>query len=257
MTTDRAAINLPAAARRPADAWTRDRRFFTGMALAILLTVFVGFAPSYYMKIVFGAPGVSGAPILSPLIHVHGLAFTAWVLVFLVQTRLVAGRRLALHRKLGYAAAGLAVAMVVLGVMAAVDAARRGSTPPGGPPPLVFLIVPIADMVIFPILVGAGMWFRNRGEIHKRLMLVSTIALVTAAIARWPGVIRGGPLVYFALTDLFVVAAMVYDRRTRGRVHPAYWWGGGGLLASQAGRLALSGTAAWLAFATWLVARTP
>jgi len=253
MSVDTAAVNVPVAvAPRPADAWARDRRFFTGMALAFMLTVFVGFAPSFYLKPVFGAPGVSGAPILSPLMHVHGLAFTAWIVVLLVQTRLVAGRRLALHRRIGYGAAALAVAMVVLGVMAAVDAARRGAAPPGGPPPLVFMIIPIADMAIFATLVGAGMWFRNRSEIHKRLMLVSTIAILTAAIARWPGVLAAGPLAFFLLTDLFVVVGMVYDRITRGRVHPAYWWGGGALLASQIGRLALSGTSAWLAFATWL-----
>jgi hypothetical protein len=139
-----------------------------------------------------------------------------------------------------------------VGTLAAVDAARRGAAPPGGPPPLVFMIIPIADVTIFSLLVGAGMWFRNRGDIHKRMMLVSTIAILTAAIARWPGVLAAGPLAFFALTDLFVVAAMVYDRRTRGRVHPAYWWSGGMLLGSQVGRLALSGTAAWLAVATWL-----
>jgi hypothetical protein len=253
MTTDSVAVPLLLTARKAGDAWARDRRFFTGMALAILLAVFVGFAPSFYLKVIFGAPGVSGAPILSPLMHVHGFVFTCWILVFLVQTRLIAGRRLAVHRRLGYAAAGLAVAMIVLGVMAAVDAGRRGAAPPGGPPPLAFMIVPFTDMVIFTILVGSGMWFRHRGDIHKRLMLVSTIALITAPIARWPGVLAGGPLLFFALTDLFVVVAMVYDRMTRGRVHPAYWWGGGGLLGSQAGRLALSGTSAWLAFATWLV----
>jgi hypothetical protein len=252
MTADAAAFDPAGAVAKPVDAWARDRRFFTGMALAIMLTVFIGFAPSFYLKAVFGAPGVSGAPILSPLMHVHGFVFTTWIVLFLVQTRLVAGRRLALHRRLGYGAAALAVAMVVLGTMAAVDAARRGAAPPGGPPPLVFMIVPIADMAIFSTLVGAGVWFRNRADIHKRLMLVSTIAILTAAIARWPGVLAGGPLVFFALTDLFVVVGMVYDRRTRGRVHPAYWWGGGLLLASQVGRLVLSGTSAWLSFATWL-----
>jgi hypothetical protein len=252
MTADGAALNLPGAVSRPADAWARDRRFFTGMAWAIMLTVFVGFAPSFYLKAVFGAPGVSGAPILSPLMHVHGLVFTTWIVLFLVQTRLVAGRRLALHRRVGYGAAVLAILMVVLGVMAAVDAARRGAAPPGGPAPLAFMIVPFADMAIFSTLVGAGMWFRQRREIHKRLMLVSPIAVLTAAIARLPGVLAGGPLAFFALTDLFVVVGMVYDRITRGRVHPAYWWGGGALLASQIGRLAISGTGAWLAFATWL-----
>jgi hypothetical protein len=252
MTADGAALPLTRTVARPADPWARDRRFYTGMALASMLTVFVGFAPSFYLKAVFGAPGVSGAPILSPLMHVHGLVFTGWIVLFLVQTRLVAGRRLALHRRLGYGAAGLAVVMIVLGIMAAVDAARRGAAPPGGPPPLVFMIIPFADMAIFATLVGAGVWFRSRAETHKRLMLVSTITILTAAIARWPGVLAGGPLAFFALTDLFVVVGMVYDRLTRGRVHPAYWWGGGLLLASQAGRLALSGTNAWLAFATWL-----
>lgn len=252
MTADTAAFALPAAVPRPANAWARDRRFFTGIALAMMLTVFAGFAPSYYLKVVTGRPGVSGQPILSPLMHVHGLVFTSWIVLFLIQTRLVAGRRLALHRRLGYGAAVLAAAMIVLGVGAAVDAARRGAAPPGGPPPLVFMIIPLADMVIFSTLVGAGMWFRRRGDIHKRLMLTSTISILTPAIARVPGVLAAGPLAFFALTDLFVVAGMVYDRMTRGRVHPAFWWGGGLLLASQAGRLALSGTPWWLAVATWL-----
>ena len=83
-------------------------------------------------------------------------------------------------------------------------------------------------------------------------MLLATLAVLTAAIARLPYVLPLGPLVYFGLTDLLVVVAMVYDRRTRGRVHPALVWGGLFLVVSQAVRLAISGTAAWLALATWL-----
>ena len=241
-----------AAAPRAADAWRRDRRFFTGMAVAALLTVLAGFAPSYYLKAFMGRPTVSGQAVLSPLLHVHGLVFTSWILLFLVQARLVAARRIGLHRRLGYGAVALAAAMVVVGFLAAVDAARRGATPPGGPPPLVFLAIPMADLAIFSLLVGAGIWFRRRADAHKRLMLVSTISILTPAIARLPGVLGFGPLAFFALTDLFVVACLVYDRVTRGRVHPAFWWGGGLLLASQIGRLAISGTAAWLAFATWI-----
>ena len=253
MSLHAAALDTAAAFRAPAaDHWDRDRRFFTGMAVAAMLVVFAGFAPSYYLKSVVARPTVSGMQTLSPLLHVHGLVFTAWIILFLIQTRLIAARRVALHRRLGVAGVLLAAVMVALGSAAAIDAARRGATPPGGPPPLVFMIIPFADMVIFSTLVGAGIWFRARGDIHKRLMLTSTISLLTAAIARLPGVIPLGPLAYFALTDLFVVAGLVYDRITRGRVHPAFWWGGGLLLASQIGRLALSGTAAWLAFATWV-----
>ncbi len=245
------AVAVPAPAPSTAlDAWRRDRRFFTGMAIAALLTVFAGFAPSYYMKLVFGRPTFSGGA-LSPLLHVHGLLFTAWIVLFLVQARLVAGRRIAIHRRLGYGAVGLAAAMVVAGFLAAVDSARRGSAPPGVPP-LAFLAIPMADLVIFSTLVGLGMAWRSRPEAHKRLMLVSTISILTPAIARLPGVITAGPLAFLGLTDLFVVACLVYDRVTRGRVHPAFWWAGGLLLASQVGRLVISGTAAWLAFAAWL-----
>ena len=253
MSTSAVAADAPAvAAPRAADAWRRDRRFFTGMAVAAMLTVLAGFAPSYYLKTVLGRPGISGMQTLSPLLHLHGLVFTTWIVLFLVQTRLVATRRIALHRRLGVAAVVVAALMVVVGFAAAVDAARRGSTPPGGPPPLVFLAVPMADLAIFSTLVVAGVWFRRRAEVHKRLMLTSTISILTPAIARLPGVIAGGPLTFFALTDLFVVACLVYDKVTRGRVHPAFWWGGGLLLASQIGRLAISGTGAWLALATWL-----
>lgn len=232
------------------DAWRRDRRFFTGMALAAALTVFAGFAPSYYLRSIVGRPTFSGGT-MTPLLHAHGLLFTAWIVLFVVQARLVAGRRIGVHRRLGYGAIALAAAMVVAGFLAAVEAARRGSAPPGVPP-LAFLAIPMADLVIFSVLVALGMAWRARPEAHKRLMLVSTISILTPAIARIPGVIAGGPLAFFALTDLFVVACLVYDRVTRGRVHPAFWWGGGLLLASQAGRLAVSGTSAWLAFATWL-----
>jgi hypothetical protein len=252
MSADTAALNAPVVAAPRTDAWRRDRRFFTGMAIAAMLTVFVGFAPSYYLKVVLGSPGVFGRPELSPLLHLHGFVFTSWFVLFLVQTRLIAARRIGLHRRLGVAGVILAAAMVVLGCAAAVDAARLGSGPPGGPPPLVFMAIPFADMAIFSTLVAAGVWFRNRADVHKRLMLTSTIALLTPAIARLPGVLVAGPLAFFALTDVFVVVCLVYDRVTRGRVHPAFWWGGGLLLASQIGRLAISGTAAWLAFATWL-----
>jgi len=111
----------------------RDRKFFSGMALASLLTVVAGFAPSYFLKTHFGGPA------LSPLLHAHGALFSAWMVLFLVQSLLVAVRRTDLHRRLGFAAGLVAVAMPLVGAAVAIGAARRGVTPPGGPPPLVFL----------------------------------------------------------------------------------------------------------------------
>jgi hypothetical protein len=92
---------------------------------------------------------------------------------------------------------------------------------------------------------------RRDPQSHKRLMLLATINLLTAAIARWPGVLQAGPLAFFGLTDLFIVALAVWDFRTRGRLHPVTLWGGLALIVSQPLRLVASGTEAWLAFARW------
>jgi len=71
---------------------SRDHRFFTGMAIAMLLTVFVGFAPTYYLGAAFGAGQ------LPTLLHVHGAVATAWMLLFLTQATLVSAGRTDLHR---------------------------------------------------------------------------------------------------------------------------------------------------------------
>ena len=66
------------------------------MAVAMGLTVFAGFAPSYYLRFLSGGPGatISGGP-FTGLLHLHGALFTAWVLLFVIQTALVASRRVA------------------------------------------------------------------------------------------------------------------------------------------------------------------
>jgi hypothetical protein len=142
--------------------------------------------------------------------------------------------------------------MLVVGTMAAIASARRGFTPPGGPPPLVFMIVPLFDLVVFGALVAAALYWRRQSQWHKRLMLLATIQLLTPAIARLPGLLAFGPPAFFGLTDLFVVACFVYDRVTSGRIHPAFKWGGVFLLAMQPVRLIVGGTGLWLTFAEWL-----
>jgi hypothetical protein len=225
----------------------RDRWFFTGMAMAIVLTIFIGFAPSYYLK------GVFGAPPISTFLHLHGILFTSWILLFLTQTSLVAAGRTDVHRRLGLVAGSVAVLMSVIGVLAAVGAARRGFTPPGGPPPLVFLAIPFGDIAVFASLVGAGLYLRRLSQTHKRLMLLGTIALLTPALARMPFIGAGGPLAFFGATDLFVLACVIYDRLAHGRIHPAFLWGGLFFILSQPLRLAIGGTGAWLSFAGWLI----
>jgi hypothetical protein len=223
-----------------------DRRFFTAMSVAAAITVFAGFAPTYFLKSVFGRPA------LSPLLHVHGLLFTSWIVLFVIQTSLVAAKRTYIHRRLGIVGGILAIGMLFAGFFAALDAARRGATTPGGPPALQFLAIPLFDLPVFAILVGAGLYFRRQTAVHKRLLMLATIHLLPAAIARLPHVGAAGPLAFFGLTDLLIVVCWIYDRVVRGRIHPAFLWGGLFVILSQPLRILISGTDTWLAFATWL-----
>jgi hypothetical protein len=223
-----------------------DRVFFGTMSIVILAIVFVGFMRTFYLASYFGRPA------LSPLRVIHGTAFTSWVVLFAVQTTLIAAGRRDVHRKLGYAGAVLAAIMVPLGLVLAIGSARAGHAPPGLPP-LGFLIIPVFDMLVFAPLVAAAVYYRNQAAMHKRLMLIATVSLLGAAMARVTGTPgAGGPLVFFGVPDLLLLCGAIYDRRTRGSVHPAYKWGGGLVVGSQVLRLALLGSAFWLSIATSL-----
>jgi hypothetical protein len=225
-----------------------ERRFFTGMALAILATVLVGFSRSFFLRPLFPDwPSPS-----ETIFYVHGVVFSAWIVLLVAQASLVAGGRTELHRTIGPFGAVLAVAMVVLGTFGALIAARRATGFVEVPvPPLQFLATPMFDLILFAAFVWLAIAQRRNPQAHKRLMLLATINLVTAAIARWPGISALGPLAIFGLTDLFVIALAIWDFRARGRLHPVTLWGGLLIIVSQPLRLFVSSTQGWLAFARW------
>jgi hypothetical protein len=225
-----------------------ERRFYAGMALALLAAVVFGFSRSFFLRPLFpGWPSPS-----ETIFYVHGAAFTAWIVLLNVQAALITGGRVELHRRLGVLGGILAASMLVLGTLAALIAARRATGFVEIPvPPLQFLAIPLFDMLLFALFVGLAIAQRRNAQRHKRWMLLATIGLVTAAIARWPLVSGSGPIVFFALTDLFLVPLAIWDFRSRGRLHSVTLWGGLLLVISQPLRLALSGTPTWQAFARW------
>jgi hypothetical protein len=238
------AISLPAA---PVGRRT-DRVFFGAMSLVILALVFVGFMRTFYLASYFGRPG------LNPLRVAHGAAFSGWVVMFAIQTTLIAVGRRDLHRALGYFGVVLAALMVPLGLTLAIASAREGRAPLGLAP-LEFLIIPVFDMLVFAPLVAAAVYYRRQAAMHKRLMLIATLSLLGAALARVTGTPgAGGPPVFFGVPDLLILAGVIYDRRTLGRVHPAYKWGGGFVVGSQVLRLALLKSALWMTVAKAITA---
>jgi hypothetical protein len=226
----------------------RERLFFTGMAVAFAITVLAGFSRTYYLRPYFNT---SGLPLL---LHFHGLIFSSWLALLVTQTSLVAAKRTDIHRRLGIAGSVLAVMVVVIGSFTAVFRAKIVEVPPGVASPLIFLTIPLGDMLVFAILVGAGFYFRRRVDVHKRLMLLATIAILPAATARLPFAFiqEVGPLAFFGLADLFIVPCLIYDLVARGRPHRATVLGGLLIVVSHPLRLMIGNTGAWLAFANWL-----
>ena len=220
-----------------------DRLFFTGMALASALMLFLGFLPSYFHR-------SAELPPLTPLYQLHGALFTAWIGLLVAQTALVAGRRTDLHRTLGVAGAVLAAVVFVAGVAVSVETLRRNGGPPGGDP-RKFFAIPMGDILVFGALVGAAVVQRQRSDTHKRLMLLATISLLTAAVGRFLRQVgMGGAPNLFYGTDAFVLALVLYDLASRGRVHPATLWGGALVVGFKPLLFyVLSATPPWLALA--------
>jgi len=217
------------------------RGFYVGMALAALLIIAIGFAPTFYLRPRSLAP-------LAPLVVAHGVIFTAWIVVFLAQTSLIATGRTAIHRKLGFIGLGLAVVMLVMGPLIAISAARRGVLPGD---PLAFLLVPIMDVVLFAVFVSLAYHYRRRSELHKRWMLLAIASILPPAISRWPLAVNR-PIVVPVVLLLFLAARPVADRVAGTRVHPVSLWGGLFLLASLPLRFAVAQTEGWHRVARWL-----
>ena len=225
-----------------------ELRIYRLGAIVALAVTFAGFAPTYYLKSAYPAPQ------LDTLRHLHGIVMTAWFGLFLAQTHLVATNRVYVHRKPGIAGALLAIIVVIMGVALGIASARSGANP-AGVPPKVFLVLPFGEMLAFATLVGAAITLRTRPEFHKRLMLLATLAMLAPAIARLPIAFlhEFGPPAHFALTDLLILAFVGWDTARHRKMHPAFVAGLAFILFVQAGRLAVSRTRFWDAFATWLI----
>jgi hypothetical protein len=225
----------------------RERLFYTAMAAAFVITVFAGFSRTWFLRPVFHPEP------LIPLLYVHGFIFTLWIALLLTQTTLIATKRTRTHMRLGIAGGLLASLMILIGTVTAIVRAK-GPSPIPGVNPLSFLTIPLGDMLVFGILVGTAFYFRRKVDTHKRLMLLATIALLPAAVARLPisFIETGGPLVFYGLSDLFIVPCLIYDFVSRGRPHRATVLGGALIVISHPLRLVIGSTHAWLAFATWL-----
>ena len=242
MIAQTAVGTLPATARA-----RRHPAFFPAMSSLLVVLVFLGFAPTYYLR------PESAGPIPAYL-HVHGAAMTIWFLLLLVQTALIATRRRAVHRQLGLFGAGVAAVIVALNPLVVAWSvpnllAVNKSTQ------LTALIV-VADLLliaIFLVLVGLAIRLRRSPETHSRMLLLASLAVSGPALGRLSLNLAGTPLPGIIGLMLLPLLIVVHDRVMMKRVHPASAWGAAAIIGSLVLSVVVSNSAAGAAIVQWFL----
>ena len=226
-----------------------ERWFFVAMAATIAIVVFAGFAPSFYLRGAF-EPDTR----LPNVLQVHGAVFSSWIALFLVQTILIARGSRTIHRRLGWLAAVIALAMVGLVAAATVEEMRR--TPPM-PPPAVALALNTFDMVVFALLVSAAIFLRKQRDWHKRFLLSATLVLLGAPILRLLMLAAGHVsqellIADVLLVDLFFLVCFAADLYLYRKIHPAFLCAFALLLVDQVTTFSVMAWPPWIGFANAL-----
>ena len=213
-------------AQKPLASAVGDERFFLRGAIVMTAVIIAGFS----LQLAMGRSTFS-----SPLrVHAHAIVFMGWVAIYLVQNIFVATDRMALHRRLGWIAAVWMVPMVVLGCLVTVAMVRLGHVPFFFRP-LQFLIFDPVAVFTFAGLTIAAILLRRRTEWHRRLHFCGMTILLAPAFGRLLPLPLLQPWAWeaaYGATILFPLAGAWADMRRGGRVHPAWRWGIGTIVAS-------------------------
>ena len=249
---------------------TASRRFYVWMSAACLAIAILGFVPTYFLPIIRGRLAVE------PVVHIHGLIFYSWMIFFFVQSLLVARGRVLAHRTWGMLGIAIVTAMAFM-VITIVSLRVSQASLPGQPRGLAhdvraFEWISVSGVLFFVSVFILAIVNIRRPETHKRFILLGTIALLGAPIARWfmvflapprgpgPAALTHGlpqihvPPVFVAippglLGDMLLVVAIVFDWRTRGRPHSVYVIGGACLLLIQISAVSVAASSSWQAVA--------
>jgi hypothetical protein len=234
---------------RPRPAARTLRRgvpFFTASAALCVLFAFGGFSTTYFIPMATGSSRE-----VAPVVHIHGVLFFAWTLLFLAQTLLVTRGRTARHRSVGLAGVALATAMVIFGSIVSLLAnARRvqaGELERAYDLGFGNTVAMVAFGTMFALAIGSI----RRPDRHKRWMLLASCMLLNAPVGRLyrplfaPG--PPWPWLVFATVDVILIACLVHDRKTLGRPHPVTLIGGSILVAARFLRSTIAATPLWRA----------
>lgn len=229
-----------------------DRRFYLGAGLIALGLVVWGFAPTYYLKLIFGTPA------LPTRLHIHGAIMSSWLVLFFVQAILVSAHRTQWHRRLGIVGVFVAIGVVLVGSSTTINAAVRevGRHSAEADARVTVLCLELVQMALFAGLVAAAIRMRRRPDYHKRLMLLATACMMPSAFSRIPlnlTFMVSGNVSILMLFDLCVIVPALIDALRNRRLHPAFGWGGSIAVAALNLAYPIAISPQWLRFGSRLV----
>ena len=209
--------------------YRHDQAFFLKLSVGIFL--FSAFAFTQWA--LRGYVNYSATPLS---VHLHALAMVSWLVLFIWQNRLAMHGNLARHRKWGRIAMCLAAFLVAIGTYITLQAIILHRVPPIFTP-AYFLVLGPVHLIFFIGILTAAAARRRQPEWHRRLMLVSTVLLMEPAFGRLvpPPLLATpwNPVAEAVMQCALLGIVMLHDRRVRGRIHPALWWGVGCIVASR------------------------
>lgn len=252
-----------AAPNAPVRRRLRDRQFYIGVGLFMIVFNAVAFGPSIVN------PSTRNVPLpLTALAMTHAAVSASWLFLFLAQAALVATGRSAIHRRVGVAGVVLTALFLVLGWFTTLEQARRGFDLSGaisrvpalpGVDPVSGTVGLLFFFLTFGVLAGGAFWFRRRPAVHKRLMLLALLGgliptPVAHLIGNWSALQPWATVVFVVSLVVFLAIGAIYDRMSEGRIHPVSLWCGLAVFAwNTTFNVAIIPSAAWRQFAHWVI----
>jgi hypothetical protein len=229
-----------AARRSSADI---EHKFFIAAAIFFPLITILGFVPNYIFPLPYKPPPIT------PIVAVHSVAMSLWIVLFSLQAALISAKKVRLHMTLGLASIGLAVVMTVSGLLVGYYAAAGGRAFPGFTPE-EFLAIPAGDMITFVPLFAAAIYYRKIPANHKRLMLVVMLNFLAPSIGRLPlpFIPDLGAIWFFGPPAVIGLTVLAADTYIFGKLNRAFAIGLAFMIASGPIRVAICRTEAWTDF---------
>lgn len=229
--------------RRPS-----DRKLFLAAAIAFPLLVLIGYFKSYYFMAFFE----DARPIANRLVHAHGIIMSIWVLYFVAQIALVRTKNIKLHITMGFAGIALAALVVFTGLLTAYDAHIVRRSAPPNIDPHSFLIVPLADMILFAMFFAGAIYYRKRPAEHKTLMILTAFNFLPAAVGRIPIVPEQFFILWtFGVPDLLALICLAWHTKKHGKLNKIFAAGVFLLIISHPLRVFVAFTETWLQLVGW------